>query len=285
MLYEIVRGARTMARPLRSMGVQGVIVREVDLMSGGPEGLRAAGHALLYWQRRQEVNTHNLANSETAGYRARRVFAEMLDGGIPAVGTRVDERVGELRRTGAPLDLALAGEGSFVVQTPDGEKPVRSGSFSLDPDGRIVDASGNVLLGTTGPLVVPPGPVEIDARGGVSVDGEQVGRLRVVSDRASSAPMAGEEVLPGGRGVEPGAEAGGMARGNGRSGGSGGISDDLPDELITVRQGYLEESNVSALDALIEMTTIQRSFAAVQTSVRAIDSIMETVANRIGRVE
>lgn len=248
-------------------------------MSGGPEGLRAAGHALLYWQRRQEVNTHNLANAETAGYRARRVFAEMLEGGIPSVGTRTDERVGELRQTGAPLDLALAGEGHFVVETPNGEKLVRSGSFTLDPEGRIVDATGNALLGTTGPLVVPPGPVEIDARGGVTVDGEQVGRLRIVGEPESPVPLPGEEVLPGDRGEGDAASA--PTRGQG----AGELPDELPVESIFVRQGYLEESNVSALDSLIEMTTIQRSFEAVQTSVRAIDSIMETVANRIGRVE
>lgn len=250
-------------------------------MSGGPEGLRAAGHALLYWQRRQEVNTHNLANAETAGFRARRVFAEMLEGGLPSVGTRTDRRVGELRQTGAPLDLALGGQGNFVVQTPNGEKLVRSGSFTLDPEGRIIDATGNALLGTTGPLVVPPGPVEIDARGGVTVDGEQVGRLRIVGEPTSPSPLPGEEVLPGGRGSGEADPARAPARGEGPD----DVPDELPDEVIMVRQGYLEESNVSALDSLIEMTTIQRSFEAVQTSVRALDSVMETVANRIGRVD
>lgn len=270
-----------MARALLFNGGDCITLVEEDSMSGGPEGLRAAGHALLYWQRRQEVNTHNLANAETAGFRARRVFAEMLEGGIPTVGTRTDTRVGELRQTGAPLDLALAGEGNFVVQTPNGEKLVRSGSFTLDPEGQIIDATGNPLLGTTGPLVVPPGPVEIDARGGVTVDGEQVGRLRIVGEAASTQPLPGEEVLPGGRG----SGEGDPVRASGGGAGPDEIPDDLPDEMITVRQGYLEESNVSALDSLIEMTTIQRSFEAVQTSVRTLDSIMETVANRIGRVD
>lgn len=250
-------------------------------MSGGPEGLRAAGHALLYWQRRQEVNTHNLANAETAGYRARRIFAEMLDGGIPSVGTRTDQRVGELRQTGAPLDLALGGQGNFVVQTPNGEKLVRSGSFTLDSEGQIIDASGNPLLGTTGPLVVPPGPVEIDARGGITVGGEQVGRLRIVGEPAPPRSSTGGEVLPGDRGSGEADPPRAPARGEGPN----GVPDDLPDEVVLVRQGYLEESNVSALDSLIEMTTIQRSFEAVQTSVRALDSVMETVANRIGRVD
>ena len=67
--------------------------------------------------------------------------------------------------------------------------------------------------------------------------------------------------------------------------GAGEVGDPVPEELIDVRQGFLEGSNVSALDSLIEMTTIQRSYEAVQNSVRTLDSVMETVANRLGRVQ
>lgn len=262
-------------------------------MSGGPGGLRAAGHALLYWQRRQEINAHNLANAETAGFQARRVFAEVLEGGVPSVGIRVDGRAGALTKTGAPLDLALAGEGSFVVRTAEGEEPVRSGSFSLDADGRVVDAAGNALLGVNGPLILPPGPVEIDARGTVTVAGEEVGRLRVVQGRLDGLGEVGRRFgLPGGdtsgdEGLAPPPVGDRAAAGSDVSAAaarSPGVRD-MPGELGHVRQGFIEESNVSALDALIEMTTIQRSFEAVQTSVRTIDSVMETVSNRIGRVE
>lgn len=234
----------------------------------GPPSLRAAGHALIYWQQRQEVNANNLANADTPGFRASRVFSEVLRGGLPSVGTSTDHRAGELRRTGGPLDLALVGDGRFVVETLDGERPVRSGSFSLDADGRIVDTEGNALLGLNGPLILPPGPVEIDDRGNVTVNGERVGRLRVVrgGDQA-----AGRSTVPGtGTGVE-------MA--------SARALEDLPDQEVTIRQGYIEGSNVSALDSLVEMTTIQRSFEAVQSSVRAIDAMMGTVANRIGRID
>jgi len=60
---------------------------------------------------------------------------------------------------------------------------------------------------------------------------------------------------------------------------------DIPEAAVRVRQGFLEGSNVNALDSLIEMTTIQRSFEAVQRSVTTIDSMMETISNRLGRVE
>jgi flagellar basal body rod protein FlgG len=261
----------------------------------GPGSLRAAGHALLHWQRRQEVNTNNLANAETPGFRGQRVFSEVLQGGLPTIGTAVDPTRGDLRRTGAPLDLALGGDGHFVVQTPTGEKAVRSGSFTLDADGQIVDANGWPLLGDSGALLLPPGPVEIDTRGGVTVAGERVGRLRIVSGSPAAASGRGVAVSgqrPRGEGVGQADAGADLAREEDSLGfmpglvdGGANVGDAMPEELVEVRQGYLESSNVSALNSLIEMTTIQRSYEAVQSSVRAIDSVMETVSNRLGRVE
>jgi len=247
----------------------------------GPESLRAAGHALVYWHQRQEVNAHNLANVETAGFRGRRVFAEMLAGGLPRLGTAIDVRSGELRQTGSPLDLALIGEGHFVVQGDAGEVPVRSGSFTMDDGGRVVDAHGRPLLGEGGPLVLPPGPVEIDTRGRISVAGQEVGRLRVVRDTAPSSDPGTD--VDG----DPRADAATGADGDGapaRTAAATATTEALGEGEVRIRQGYLEGSNVSALDSLIEMTTIQRSFEAVQNSVQTIDSVMETVANRLGRV-
>lgn len=242
----------------------------------GPPSLRAAGHALMYWQRRQEVNANNLANVETAGFRAERVFAEATAGGVPALGTVVDPRAGSLRETGGPLDLALEGPGRFVVETPEGAQLLRSGSFALDPDGRIVDDRGYPLMGVGGALVLPPGPVRIDNRGVVTVADEEVGRLRIV-----------REVEVDRNDAARGGGVGGPGRGSPRDDTFAAMEslDEVPASQVTVRQGYMEGSNVSALESLIEMTTIQRSFEAVQNSVRAIDSMMDTVANRIGRVD
>ena len=253
----------------------------------GPGSLRAAGQALLYWQRRQEINTNNLANAETAGFRAERVFARVREGGLPTLGTATDTRAGDLRKTGSPLDLALVGEGRLVVQTPGGEEYVRSGSFSLDGSGQIIDQNGHPLLGVSGPLVVPTdGPVEIGEGGIVSVAGEQVGRIRVV--REPPGEVSGIADPSGGGASTDGLEEGGRLRMfsmlSTTTDPATGL-DEIPESQVKLRQGYIEGSNVSALDSLIELTTIQRSFEAVQNSVRAIDSVMETISNRLGRVE
>jgi flagellar basal body rod protein FlgG len=202
------------------------------------------------------VNANNLANTDTPGFKAQRVFGELMQGAIPSIGTAVDTRPGSLQETGAPLDLALIGEGLFLVDGPNGLEGVRSGSFSLDPDGRLIDSNGAPLLGEGGPIVVPPGPVVIDARGGVSVAGELVDRLRIVR---STDPVTGP--------LDPAS------------------IEEVHQDTVSVRQGFLEDSNVTSLDALIEMTTIQRSFESVRNAVRAIDSMMDTAVNRIGRVD
>lgn len=232
-------------------------------MTGGPESLRAAGRALSYWQRRAEVVTHNLANAETAGFRGQRVFTQMMADGVPRVGTHTDDRAGALRQTGSPLDLAVRGEGWFVVRSDEGESLVRTGSFTLDRDGRVVDERGRELMSESGPLIVPEGPVEIDAAGRVVVGGVDVGRLRM--ERADPEAMQ----------VDPGRGGRAELRSTGN---------EVPVEARSIRQGYLEDSNVQALESMVELGVVQRSFDAVQNSVRVLDEIFDTAVNRIGRV-
>lgn len=232
-------------------------------MSGGPESLRAAGHALSYWQRRAEVVTHNLANAETAGFRGQRVFTEMMSDGVPRVGTRTDERPGALRQTGGPLDLAIRGEGWFVVRSDEGESLIRTGSFTLDRDGRVVDPRGRELMAENGPLILPEGPVEVDAQGRVMVAGVDVGRLRM------------ETADPAALQAAPGRDGRAELRATGA---------EVPLESRSIRQGYLEDSNVQPLESMVELGVVQRSFDAVQNSVRVLDEILDTAVNRIGRV-
>src|SRR5690606_7238775 len=149
-------------------------------------GMTRAAHALHYYERRQEVLAHNLANADTAGFKAERVFAQLVGDALPAAATATDLSAGTLQVTGEPLDLALAGEGFFVVETAEGERLTRGGSFSLDADGRIVDANGNPLLGEGGPIVAAGGAVEVDGAGVVRVDGKEAGRLRIDSTPAGA---------------------------------------------------------------------------------------------------
>jgi flagellar basal-body rod protein FlgF len=83
--------------------------------------LRDAGRAMAYWELRQEVASHNVANASTPGYKGQRVFAELLDGlASPRPVVRDDLSAGPIRDTGRPLDLAMEGDGFLVVDGPGG---------------------------------------------------------------------------------------------------------------------------------------------------------------------
>ena len=248
-----------------------------------PDGMTSAASALRYWERRQEVASNNLANVSTTGFKGERAFARMLDAGTPVIDAATDLRAGALRPTGAPLDLAMGGDGFLVVDTPDGERLTRGGAFRLDDQRRIVTANGEPLLGETGELVLdsdsaaalegtlsagtesPDGLatalVQIDRQGGVRVAGREVGRLRVErvaeGDRLQHAG-AGLFVPPDGR--EP-----------------------VPDGERDVRQGALEESNVSPISALVEMITVQRAYASVQKAMTTLDAARGTITSDLGK--
>ncbi len=222
--------------------------------------LRTAARALAYWERRQQVTSNNVANTETPGFKGERVFAELLDDG-PAAVSRTDWDQGALRATGRPLDVALEGAGFLVVETPDGELLRRGGSLSLDAAGVLVDGAGNAVLGEDGAVVVPEaGEIVIEQDGTIRADGTEIARLRVEDAPADSLRRVG----------------GGLWASDART--------VLEPERVMLHHGSLEESNVQALDGLVEMLEVQRNYAAIQKGVTTLDSVMDTAANRIGRV-
>lgn len=118
-----------------------------------------------------ELVAHNLANLSTTGYRGEQAtFHSLLAGGavVPAnplnaavndygvLGdSRLDLDAGSMVPTGNPLDLAVAGSGFFVVQSPHGLVYTRNGSFHVTPAGQIVTAQGDAVMGQQGPIVLP----------------------------------------------------------------------------------------------------------------------------------
>jgi flagellar basal body rod protein FlgG len=225
-----------------------------------PQGVGPSFHALRYWERRQEVVAHNLANASTAGFRGDRVFARLMEGGGPEAVAATDTRAGTLTPTGRPLDVALDGEAFLVVSTGAGERYVRGGSFALDPRGLLVTGEGHPVLSGTGPLTLPPGQVVIHPAGEVTVDGAPVGRLRV--ERAGAPPVReGANLwIPQGPPAQP------------------------TGEDVMIRSGHLEESNVDPVSALVEMIEIQRAYGAVHRSLQAADEVMQTITSDLGRV-
>jgi len=102
-----------------------------------------------------------------------RIFAAM-DG----IQTDLDQ--GRLRQTGNDLDLAIRGAGFFEVKTPQGIRYTRDGGFHVDPQRRLVTEDGYPVMGAKGELKIPPGTTTINPRGGIYVNGEQFGTVKVV---------------------------------------------------------------------------------------------------------
>lgn len=246
-----------------------------------PNGMVSSAQALRYLERRQEVVSNNLANASTAGFKGERTFGRLMAGAVPVVEARTDMSAGALRPTGAPLDFALGGDGFLVVDGPGGERLTRGGSFRLDDVGRVVNSEGMPLLGEGGPIVVDPEvartmgeqsragggagggdvAVHVDRAGAVRVGGAAVGMLRVESVPAGALL----EHVGGGLFLPP----------DGRA----PVAADARD----VRQGFVEESNVTPISALVEMIEVQRAYANVQKAMTTLDATRGTTVTDIGR--
>jgi flagellar basal-body rod protein FlgF len=224
-------------------------------------GMTSSASALRYWERRQEVSANNLANVSTDGFKAERVFASLLNGSEPVIGTSTDHRNGTLRQTGSPMDVALGGKGFLVVETAGGERFTRGGSLQLDREGFLADLEGNRILGSTGRIHVGSASLSISPRGDVSLDGAKVSQLRI-EGVAEGVRLAHE----GGTRFVPDASRTDIAAGE-----------------RDVRQGSVEESNSDPLGGLVDMIGVQRAYAAVQKSISVLDHIQETATTQLGK--
>lgn len=223
-------------------------------------GLTSAANALRYWERRQEVTANNLANVSTDGFKAERVFARLLDGG-PVIGTKTDRRDGAMRQTGQPTDLAIAGDGFFVVNTPSGERLTRGGSLRIDPAGFLSDQDGNRLLGSKGAIQAGGGELAIDRQGTVTVSGRSVDQLRI-----ETTPAGASLEHEGGTRFVPGATRIAVA----------------PDRR-DIRQGHVEDSNADSLGGLVDMISVQRAYAAVEKTIGVLDHVREVATSQLGK--
>ena len=226
-------------------------------------GLTSAAAALRYYERRQEIAANNLANVSTDGFKGEKAFARMLGDATPTVQAATDLRAGTLRETRNPLDVALgSADGFLVVATPTGERFTRGGALRLDQDRQLVDAAGHAVLGERGPVVLPAGAqVALGADGTLSVDGRPVDRLRV-ERQAPGAQLAHE----GGTLFVPDA----------------GRQPVAPAER-QLRQGFVEESNVGTIGALVDMIAVQRAYGSVQKAITTLDAVRGTAATDLGR--
>jgi flagellar basal-body rod protein FlgF len=233
-------------------------------------------------QRELDISANNLANMNTTGYK----FEELLvsaEPGAPAYdapirtpanfaydnGVGRDFSQGTLNQTGAPLDLALSGEGAFfVVTTPQGPAYTRAGAFSLDATGTIVDPNGNPLQGDGGPIVLDPknGEPVISKDGIVTqmVKGQaqRVGKISVVRiANMSDLRKNGDSTYS----LTSNAQA-------------------LPATDAQINQGFLEASNVNAMKEVTHLIQINRAYQNLANIIEQNASLSQSAIQRLGKV-
>ena len=236
-----------------------------------PSGMDVSAAALRYWEQRQNIASSNIANVSTDGFKGERAFAQLMgDGASPAIRTATDLSAGPISVTGAPLDLAIQGSGFFVVQTANGERLTRGGSMQLNAAHQLVDRTGDLVLGQAdaaggsgGPITVPQGTASltIDPGGAVLADGKQVARLRVQQT------PAGTTLQHDTNGLFIPASA----------------MSSVPVAQRSVRQGMIEQSNVSSVSSMVDMIAIQRAYANVQKVLTTMDAAREIATTEIGK--
>lgn len=227
-------------------------------------GLRAESQAL-------EVAAHNLANVNTPGFRGElTTFQSLLAFSHSTIqnplnlatnnfgvlqGTRLDLEEGNLAATGNPLDVAIEGKGFFAVQTGRGTRYTRTGSFQVSSSGLLVTSAGNPVLGDTGPIRIPGGPVAISGDGTVSVNGTVAGRIRTVDFPANT------NLVPEG-GTLLSAPAG----------------TELPAQEAVLRQSSLESSNVNAISSVVGLIGVQREAEMMGRAMSLFDTEFNHIA-------
>lgn len=201
----------------------------------------------------------DLANVNTAGYKAERVttvaaerpdFGAALQSAVDVVAGQgqLDLRSGTLSPTGRDFDFALEGRGFFVVETPAGERYTRNGQFDRRADGTLVTSDGMPVLGANGPIKVGPGAISADADGTIRAGGVVAGRLRI-ADVGDPENLRREE------------------HGRFRYVGTSQVT---AAPASTVRAGLLEQSNVSVVERMVQLTEVGRSFEALQRGLAVL---------------
>ncbi len=255
-------------------------------------GIYTAAAGMAAELAKQDVVANNLANANTDGFKAdMAVFKTRADktiyrvageggarGGVPNVqkmgelstGVYLDAintqfQQGTLRQTDEPLDLALEGDGYFVVQGSNGEELLmRGGSFTRNAQGVIVDPNGRPLLGDQGPIrLVGSDAIHVSNEGVVRQGARTIGKLRVET-------------------VEIPTEA--LEKRGDVAWSLKGAATTRPANEAMVKQGYLEGSNVNPIRAMVEMIAVQRSYEASQKMISAQDETLGKAVGEIGRV-
>ncbi len=277
-------------------------------------GLYTGASGMIAQMDRINVLSNNLANVNTPSYKRdttiMKSFPEMLirrinDDGVRVIppgsydlmpvvgklgtGVEVNEvytrfTQGAFKQTDNAFDLALEGEGFIAVQTPEGERCTRNGSFLIDRDGYLVTKDGYRVLGENGPIQIKKNNFIVDEDGTVFENDEYTGdpsrlvsmeenewnrtvrldRIKIVSfPKIRYIKKMGESLYRATRYSEP--------------------AFIMQQNRPKVRQGFLEASNVNPVIEMVNLIEVHRTYEANQKMIQAHDAALGRVINEVGK--
>ncbi len=225
---------------------------------------------------RQNVSSQNLSNAQVPGFRGDEIggrFGSIFLESDSTLSTRVftkrseaglfSDQQGELRQTGQPSDVAIVGDGYFLIEGKSGELAMsRRGDLTIALDKTLRNGADEVVLDTSlTPIIMPPfkklfisesGQIYIQPVG--APDGTRV--------------LVNQIALTSGQDIELGKDTDGAIRPKGDF-----VREQFnPDQNVRLKQGYLETSNVSVFDELINNVEIQKQY---QLNVKLISLAKE----------
>lgn len=247
------------------------------------KGLYTAASAMNVNMKKMDVTSNNLANVNSTGFKktgsVQNSFSEMLisrfdnkgkqelgslGGGVEIEENYTDHSAGELNHTDNDLDLAIKGRGFFTLQTPEGVRYSRNGSFSLNDQNQIVNSQGHLLLNQSGePIQTVPGrEISIDKNGQINLGELEGDQINVVDfDDYRNLTKIGDNLYQTADGIE---------------------GNQVEDSKVL--QGYLEGSNVNIVKEMANMIETTRAYETNQKIIQTIDNSLDKAVNEVGRL-
>ena len=253
--------------------------------------LWTAGSGMVAQQANVDVIANNLANVNTTGYkrdmlsfkdtfamyahdqimepqvnlRSKKLFPEPQHLSRTRIAqAQVDYDQGSLKITGAPLDVAISGNGFFKVRTPQGDFYTRNGHFRMTGEGMLITEQGFPVLGNGGEITLPEGVKNftIAENGDIYGDGEPMGSIDLVevSDPLSLEKLGSNMYRPR----------------------VGSDVQEVESKSYMV-QGFLEVSNVNPVYEMVNMIEAQRQFEAYAKVMQTTEAIDKETITKVGR--
>jgi len=242
------------------------------------KGIYSAASGMIPQVKKQEIAANNIANAATTGFKKDNVFLKNLSEAKQGLAQKrsewerpmldqvyTDFSQGTFTNTSERLDMAIKGDGFFVLESPTGEERVytRNGNFSIDSEGYLSNKDGYRVLSDAGPIAVNSSDVEISSNGDVIVDSTPVSKIQVADfedysqlEKTSSTSFTVPE------GVEP-----------------------VSSNDYELQQGYLEQANINIIKEMVNMIITMRNYESNAKALQAQDESLSTLFSKVGQTQ